>query len=689
MRVRLLAKMILFILVPAVLGLAVLGTLSTYLAREGMRTQIDSALQQAVLLQSQELDSILQLMGSATRNLSEVARIRRMLSAQEKGDDATFAKEEPGSALAMQEIKRNYLYSQDVGVLNLKGDVVVHSSPEFKGMNFSSAAYFQEAKTGKLVTDTVLSKSTGKMSTIIAHPVSVGKQVVGVVYVSLNLDLLQKNTVAKVSIGTTGYCCVFDKSGVVIMHPNDKFRNQNYGQLDWVKQVIDRDRGTVSYMWEGKKRIAYFDTVPMSDWTPIIGVDEADLLSPIRGLVQGSAIVATVIALLVGLIIFIIARQMAATLRGSAALAQYVADGNLELSAEQQATLDKDCRRGDEIGSLSRALRTMVQNLATMFTRAADKTHEAEQATQRAGEAQARAEEAARRAESARQEGMLAAAQQLEGAVEIITSASTQLAAQIEQSERGAANQAARVTETATAMEEMNSTVLEVARNASSAADVSMKTRQQAESGAQVVDKVVASIQDVRRHSLQLKTDMGQLGENAQAITQIMAVISDIADQTNLLALNAAIEAARAGEAGRGFAVVADEVRKLAEKTMASTTDVGNAIKAIQHSAHRSIDQVDVSATSIEAATDCANQSGAALKEIVSLVDSTADQVRAIATASEQQSASSEEINRSIGEVNNIATETARAMQEAAQAVSDLAAQAQVLSRLIDDMKRG
>ena len=166
-----------------------------------------------------------------------------------------------------------------------------------------------------------------------------------------------------------------------------------------------------------------------------------------------------------------------------------------------------------------------------------------------------------------------------------------------------------------------------------------------------------------------------------------MGVISDIADQTNLLALNAAIEAARAGEAGRGFAVVADEVRKLAEKTMVSTTDVGNAIKAIQESATQSMSQVDSAVQNIEIATTLASQSGLALDEIVHMVDATADQVRAIATASEQQSASTEEINQSISEINHIATETARAMDEASQAVSDLAKQAQSLASLIHEMK--
>ena len=167
-----------------------------------------------------------------------------------------------------------------------------------------------------------------------------------------------------------------------------------------------------------------------------------------------------------------------------------------------------------------------------------------------------------------------------------------------------------------------------------------------------------------------------------------MNVISDIADQTNLLALNAAIEAARAGEAGRGFAVVADEVRKLAEKTMASTQDVGNAIKSIQESTAKSMTGVDQAVERIGEANELASRSGQALEEIVATVEATGDQVNAIATASEEQSAASEEINQSIVQVNDMSRQTAEAMAEAAKAVSGLAAQAQGLTALIQELKQ-
>ena len=340
-----------------------------------------------------------------------------------------------------------------------------------------------------------------------------------------------------------------------------------------------------------------------------------------------------------------------------------------------------------ELLKLHMSLGGMVNNLASNIENATNKAREAEEQTARAKEATEAATKAFQRAEVAKREGILHAAEQLEGATNVISSAATELSAQVQLSADGAQQQADRAAETATAMNEMNATVMEVARSASSAAEVSNTMRLKAEDGAKIVRKVVSSIEGVHQLSLVLKDDMGKLGESAASIGQIMGVISDIADQTNLLALNAAIEAARAGEAGRGFAVVADEVRKLAEKTMASTSEVGQAIRSIQQSADESIRQVEVAVNGINEATDLANTSGTALEEIVQLAENAADQVRAIAAASEEQSAASEEINRSISDINKVANENASAMEQAAQAVNDLAHETSTLNTIVQDMK--
>ncbi len=251
--------------------------------------------------------------------------------------------------------------------------------------------------------------------------------------------------------------------------------------------------------------------------------------------------------------------------------------------------------------------------------------------------------------------------------------AAEQLSAQVEQVSRGTSDQRDRTASAAAAIEEMNATVLEVARNAEEARIQAGETQSKSSHGAELVEKVVKSIGDVNTVSETLSENIKALGTQAESIGSVMGVISDIADQTNLLALNAAIEAARAGEAGRGFAVVADEVRKLAEKTMSATTEVGSSISGIQSSTAVNIEQFDKAAKIIAEATELANVSGQALTEIYELAEGNAGLITGIATAAEEQSATAEEIHLAAEGVNRIADEISTGMDEAAIAVRELA----------------
>ncbi len=244
------------------------------------------------------------------------------------------------------------------------------------------------------------------------------------------------------------------------------------------------------------------------------------------------------------------------------------------------------------------------------------------------------------------------------------------------------------MTETATAMDEMNGTVLDIARNSNSSADLAEGTKHKATEGSEITKKSEQTMLRLRNESIEIRSGMSQLAEHAQSISLVMGVISDIADQTNLLALNAAIEAARAGEAGRGFAVVADEVRKLAEKTMTSTADVSKAIMSIQESTEHNVEQIDATVRSIEEAAELAIASGEALGGILTMAEESADGIRAIATASEEQSATSDEITQAITTVSSIVNETTQAMHEANQAVHLLSEQSEQLSNLIAELKK-
>ncbi|SHN49752.1 methyl-accepting chemotaxis protein [Desulfovibrio litoralis] len=397
---------------------------------------------------------------------------------------------------------------------------------------------------------------------------------------------------------------------------------------------------------------------------------------------QITVISATVISILVGLffgwlISKNIMKQLGAEPNDIGILADKIAGGALDTKFDKTITF-----------GVYNAINRMTDNLKAKILEAEDAKIRAGQESELAKQAAKEAEEAKRMAENAKREGMLHAAGQLEEVVGRMTSASTQLSINVDEANRGAGVQKQRVSESVVAMEKMNATIMDVARKAANTSELSLATRSKAIEGSTIVNKVVGAIGIIKTQSDTLKEEMSSLSKQADDIGQIMNVISDIADQTNLLALNAAIEAARAGEAGRGFAVVADEVRKLAEKTMQATEQVGNAINGIQNGTQRSRNSVDTSVKTVIETTELAGHSGAALNEIVELVGTAADQVHSIAIASEEESAASSEITTGMEFINTLADELSHSMEQSHIAVNEVAQQANTIQNIIHEMKK-
>ncbi len=288
----------------------------------------------------------------------------------------------------------------------------------------------------------------------------------------------------------------------------------------------------------------------------------------------------------------------------------------------------------------------------------------------------------ARKKDEARRQGMLGAGETLEEVADTIKKAAADLRDETRQVTAGAEEQRECVDETAQAVEIMVGSVTEVAQGAAQAAQAADQARQRATDGAAVVDTSVTAIGKVSDLSATLTANLSELGRQAESIGQVMTVISDIADQTNLLALNAAIEAARAGEAGRGFAVVADEVRKLAEKTMTATKEVGSVIKAIQEGTFDNIRHMEQASVAVATATDLAGQSRDALGEIVRLSGDAADQVRTIASASDEQVAASERIKTAIERIRDLSGRTTDGMVRSSGTIETLGGQIEELIKL-------
>lgn len=332
---------------------------------------------------------------------------------------------------------------------------------------------------------------------------------------------------------------------------------------------------------------------------------------------------ATVVALILSILCAgIITQMIVGPLQKVVAVARRVADGDLS------ANLEVD--RRDELGQLMQAMQQMTVNLRALLTRLSD-------------------------------------------GISQLATAAEEMSAVTEQTSVGVGQQKLETDQVATAMNEMTATVQDVARNAESAADSAASADIQAQQGHSVVKQTIERIEELARSIEDSAESIERLKHHSAGIGNVLDVIKNVADQTNLLALNAAIEAARAGEAGRGFAVVADEVRALARRTQQSTSEIEQLIHSLQTGAESAVEVMGKSCSLADQTVEAAQLAGEALNAINGAVSSIQQMNQQIATASEQQSAVAEEINRSVSNIRDVADQSAAATEQTSAASADLA----------------
>ncbi len=284
--------------------------------------------------------------------------------------------------------------------------------------------------------------------------------------------------------------------------------------------------------------------------------------------------------------------------------------------------------------------------------------------------------------------------QKIHGAVSLVHQATNRLAASTVQLSstadsvvQAADGQDARAVQSASAVEEMTATAGEVARNSTEAARIAQETAETARGGQEVMTQTVTGMQQVSEAVVQAANIITTLGRSSDQIGEIVRVIEDIADQTNLLALNAAIEAARAGEQGRGFAVVADEVRKLAERTTKATKEIGDMIRQIQQDTKSAVASMEQGTNQVGQGVELASKTGEALSKIHEMINATAGMIQQIASAAEEQSNATRQIASDLEAMTETTRQTSSGISESAQACHELTTLASDLQRTVGTFK--
>ncbi|MDQ3200551.1 MAG: methyl-accepting chemotaxis protein [Pseudomonadota bacterium] len=346
---------------------------------------------------------------------------------------------------------------------------------------------------------------------------------------------------------------------------------------------------------------------------------------------------ATALALLISLFAaWFITRQIVTPLNEALKVAERIAAGDLTHNLASQ--------RRDELGQLQRAIQSMTQGLRVLISGIGE-------------------------------------------GVTQIASAAEELSAVTEQTSAGVNSQKIETDQVATAMNEMTATVQEVARNAEEASEAAAAADQQAREGDKVVGEAIAQIERLALEVGNSTEAMGHLKRESDKIGSVLDVIKSVAQQTNLLALNAAIEAARAGEAGRGFAVVADEVRSLAQRTQKSTEEIEELIIGLQTGTQQVATIMDNSRTLTDSSVELTRRAGGSLENITRTVSAIQSMNQQIAAAAEQQTAVAEEINRSVLNVRDVSEQTSAASEETAASSVELARLGTHLQTLVSRFK--
>jgi|HubBroStandDraft_6_1064221.scaffolds.fasta_scaffold10493_1 methyl-accepting chemotaxis protein len=277
--------------------------------------------------------------------------------------------------------------------------------------------------------------------------------------------------------------------------------------------------------------------------------------------------------------------------------------------------------------------------------------------------------------------------QSIAATAEHVASASEEISSSASQQSQGAVNQRDQAAQVATALQEMSATVLQVSEHSNKAAEAARHASETAHHGGSIVEETLTKMRVIAESVGGTARKMVELGKSSDQIGRIIGVIDDIADQTNLLALNAAIEAARAGEQGRGFAVVADEVRKLAERTTTATKEIARMIKNIQDETKSAVTAMEHGTTQVEEGVVSTVQAGDSLKEIIRMAEQVGEMISHIATAATQQSSATEEVNNNMEQIAKLVKESADGAHQSAKACQDLSELALDLQKMVGNFK--
>lgn len=640
-------KIITLLTLLVIASISIIGTLSTNSQVSLINNNLVYTTKELSIGFSQQIDAFLSEHISLLESISSTNDLKLYNTQDQKA--------------LLQEINKKHKDFALIFVTDVKGQQVARSDDKSQFDNMSERDYFKTVSSQKktVVSDVLISKTTGKPAVVIAIPIfNVQGDFQGILGATLDLSIIEEMR-SKITIGETGYAFLTDTQGQILAHPDKKMveERSNVSEVEVVKKALTGESGTQIYEYNGVEVFGSYTTVPTTGWAVVVRQTHDDAFSSITQTqirMVSTAVFILVVTIIIG---FILSKRMIKPLLILKEAAKQLAEGNL--------AYDFNINTSDEVGELSKSfieMRESLKSLVYQISSAADNVTKSSQ-------------------------DVLASSKQAEIVASQIAEATSQLAL-------GSDEQAKSVENTFGSINKIVQSIEEIAVNSNHSFESSSKAEKLVKTGVEIVNTQNTKMEESTNAVGEVSKVIFTLNDKTVQVGQIIEVIESIAEQTNLLALNAAIEAARAGEQGKGFAVVADEVRKLAEESQTSIGKIQMIIRDIQSTTNIAVDSVKYATDTISVQDQAVKNTSKIFKDILEIVDIIASEIQGISSATDSVKGAGENIQQDMERILAVSEETAASTEEVTASTEEqstysenIVSEVEKLSKMAEELK--